>query len=89
MTTRLPVVGDLQDGDVPVWDSAQGAFVPGTAGGAIPEGLARVLTWDGSTYVPAGYRADTSVPREFRGPTDPTTVDGVVMADYDAWRRTT
>lgn len=31
---QLSVIGDLSDGDVPVWSSAIGAFIPGSAGGS-------------------------------------------------------
>lgn len=30
--TELPVVGNMSDGQVPVWDASLGAFVPGDAG---------------------------------------------------------
>jgi hypothetical protein len=53
------------------------------------------LIWNGSTYVlprftPTGSYAvtplsDTSRPREFVGPVDPSTITGVVLAPYDTW----
>lgn len=48
------------------------------------------LNWDpvGLTYVPAESRASTQ-PKKFYGPTDPTTISGVVMNDYDGWVNTT
>lgn len=49
------------------------------------------LTWDAdlATYVPTSLHADTSLRREFFGPTDPSSVDGVVMGQYDTWTVTT
>lgn len=43
-----------------------------------------VLTWSGSDYVPAQFKA-LSTPKEFRGPTDPAGVGGVVLNTYDTW----
>lgn len=31
---QLPVIGDLSDGDVPVWDDVIGAFIPGSVAGS-------------------------------------------------------
>jgi hypothetical protein len=39
----LPIRGDLSDGDVPVWDSSIGAFVPGAGGGG---GGNPVMVWN-------------------------------------------
>lgn len=49
-------------------------------------GAGVVLTWDAGTsdYVPTAAKA-VSAPKEFRGPTDPGTVTGVVVNDYDVW----
>ena len=47
-----------------------------------------VLIWDDvSDYIPADLK-DSSYPKEFRGPTDPDTVAGVVLNPYDAWVNT-
>jgi len=50
------------------------------------------LFWNGSTYALPKYTptgaaplADTSRPREFVGPVDPSTITGVVLAPYDTW----
>lgn len=53
------------------------------------------LFWTGSTYILPRYTptgiyavnvlADTSRPREFVGPVDPSTISGVVLAPYDRW----
>lgn len=44
-----------------------------------------VLVWNGSNdYLPAAFKTLTS-PKEFRGPTDPSTVPGVVLNTYDTW----
>lgn len=48
----------------------------------------RVLLWDAGAgdYVPAAYRADTSQPREFIGPVDPSTLDSVTGPVFgDEW----
>ncbi len=48
-----------------------------------------VLIWNGTTYLPksgvAVALSDTSKAREFRGATDPSTLPGAVMSDYDTW----
>lgn len=46
------------------------------------------LAWNGTDYVPADLKADTSKPRTFKGPVDPSTVDGVTMNAndwFDTW----
>ncbi len=43
-----------------------------------------VLTWSGSDYIPTAAKAVTN-PKEFRGPTDPSGVSGVVLHQYDVW----
>jgi hypothetical protein len=82
VTARLPVVGDLSDGQVPVWDSSLGAFVPGSvgSGGGGGGGNTNTLLWDDATsnYVPAELRTDTSLPRNFNGPVDPGTIPSIV-----------
>lgn len=52
-----------------------------------PSGTA-TLTWTGSDYTPAAYKA-LPTPKTFRGPTDPSTVTGVVLNTYDEWIVTT
>ena len=48
-------------------------------------GSGGVLIWDGvDDYIPSSLKAGTS-PKEFRGPTDPETIDGVVLNEYDVW----
>lgn len=45
-----------------------------------------VLTWDGvSDYSPSAAKNISDRPKEFRGPTDPNTVSGVVLNTYDVW----
>lgn len=54
----------------------------------IISGLGVVLIWDDvSDYIPAALKASTN-PKEFRGPTDPDTVSGVVLSPYDTWINT-
>ena len=46
------------------------------------------LAWNGVDYVPTGLKADTSKPRTFKGPVDPSGVPGVVMNSndwFDSW----
>lgn len=48
-----------------------------------------VLRWDGvSDYTPTAAKAISDRPKEFRGPTDPNTVSGVVLNTYDVWMST-
>jgi len=85
----LPVIGELVDGDIPIWDESLGAFVPGS--GSEPIGNARVLTWneDAGTYEPSAFLTDTSRPREFVGPTDPFSLSEVSGPAYgDRWTPT-
>jgi parallel beta-helix repeat protein len=47
-----------------------------------------VLIWnDIDDYIPENAKASTH-PKEFRGPTDPATIDGVVLNPYDTWIET-
>lgn len=62
-----------------------------TAGGGGEGGNARVLLWDTNTsdYIPAPYRTDTSLPREFVGPTDPNTLNSITGPVFgDRWTPT-
>jgi hypothetical protein len=46
------------------------------------------LAWNGTDYVPVSLKADTSKPRTFKGPVDPSTAPGVVMNSndwFDSW----
>lgn len=44
-----------------------------------------VLVWNGTNdYEPYTFKTLVS-PKEFRGPTDPSTVPGVVLNAYDTW----
>lgn len=52
------------------------------AGGGGTQNL--IFTWDGTTYQPSASLA-SSLPKEFRGPTDPSTVGGVSLNTYDTW----
>lgn len=56
---------------------------PATTGGN-----ARVLVWDGTSYEPALWRSDTSVPREFVGPTNPAEIVTVTLTFADRWTPT-
>lgn len=48
-------------------------------------GTGVVLIWnDVDDYAPTDRKA-SELPKEFRGPTDPNTVDGVVLNAYDTW----
>jgi hypothetical protein len=47
-----------------------------------------VLIWNGTDYGPYEFKTLTS-PKEFRGPTDPSSVSGVVLNLYDTWIETT
>src|SRR4051812_4612826 len=38
-STTVRIVGDPNDGDVPIWDSGAGHFVPGVAGASIGSNL--------------------------------------------------
>jgi hypothetical protein len=86
----LPIKGDLSDGQVPVWDSSEGAFVPGAGGGGGGGGDSntRTLTWDDDTdaFDHPEWWADTSVPRQFvGGGTPPDGIDGITMTKSDTW----
>lgn len=50
---------------------------PGGVGGI-------VLVWDGSDYEPTNLKG-SSVPKEFRGPTNPADVPGVILNQLDIW----
>jgi hypothetical protein len=78
----LPIRGDLSDGDVPVWDSSIGAFVPGAGGGS--GGGNQVMVWNSTT---SQYEAAPSA-REFRGPNNPATEPGITMGFADTWEPT-
>lgn len=79
--TTLPVIGDLEDGDVPIWDSELGAFVPGTpsggGGGGTGGGNASEVLESPTTGWPD--RPDTDQPVTWTGWSNPT----LLMAEYD------
>lgn len=58
-----------------------------TSGGS---SASRVLLYDeaAETYLPAEYQTDTSQPREFVGPVDPDTIEGITLAYGDRWTPT-
>lgn len=47
----------------------------------------RVLLWDGTAYMPAVLRSDTSAPRTFKGWADPNKYS-LTMVTGDTWQRT-
>lgn len=69
------------DGSVPIYDSSESTGMRTE----LVSLFGNMLFWTGSTYEPAPLRSDTSKPRLFVGPTDPETVDGVVLAASD-WK---
>jgi len=75
----LPVVGSLSDGDVPVWDEALGAFVPGTGGGG-GGGSGLTYTWNATT---SAYELNSGV-KTYYGPVPPDSV-GETMSLGDSW----
>lgn len=87
----LPIKGSMANGQVPVWSEADAAFVPGSGGGGGGgSGNARVLLWNSSTsaYEPTEWLDDTSEPREFRGPNDPSSIGSITLAFGDVWTPT-
>lgn len=95
LATTITTKGDLLVGTA---TGAYGRLAAGTLGQTLvvnstkPKGIEYisggiVFTWDGSHYQPIDYVA-TTVPKEFRGPTDPSTVGGVVLHAYDVWTET-
>jgi Ca2+-binding RTX toxin-like protein len=58
-----------------------------TSTAAATGGGARVLAWDAGTetYDHPEWWPDTDERREFIGPTNPATVDGITLALYDVW----
>jgi hypothetical protein len=65
----------------------------GATGATGPAGASsndRVLIWDTvtSNYIPSNWRSDTSQPREFVGPTDPSTINGITLVFGDRWTPT-
>lgn len=82
--TSLPIIGSLTDGDVPVWDSALGAFVPGSGGGGGGgvDGMPSCL-YSGSAY-PERPADATSV--MWIGPVPPTIGGaGNAVNGADVW----
>lgn len=62
----------------------------GPAGAAGASSNDRVMLWDSTTsnYLPAIWRTDTTNPREFIGPTDPSTIGSITLAFGDRWTPT-
>lgn len=82
---RVPIsqiASGTPDGSKFIRDDGTLQAVSNSGGGG---SQAAVLIWNGSDYTPTNLKANTAVPREFRGPTDPTTVNGVTLANYDTW----
>jgi hypothetical protein len=90
LVSYLPIKGSMANGQVPVWSEADAAFVPGSGGGGTGDGNAKVLRWDGTAgaYDHPEWWGDTSEPREFRGPNDPSTEAGITMGFADTWEPT-
>jgi hypothetical protein len=66
-------------------------YVPqGGAWTDVALGNARVVLWDAAAhaYIPSVFLTDTSLPREFIGPTDPSTIPGLTLAEGDRWTPT-
>jgi hypothetical protein len=86
----LPIKGNMTDGQVPVWSTTEGAFVPGVGGGGgTGDGNTRTLLWDSDTnnYDHPEWHDDTSLPRQFNGPVYPVTA-GIAMVFGDVWTAT-
>lgn len=74
----LPIKGAIANGQIPVWSSAEGAFVPGSAsGGGSGGGNAYEVLENAATGWPD--RPDTDNPVTWTGWTDPTSL----MTNYD------
>jgi hypothetical protein len=85
VTARLPVVGDLHDGDVPVWNAALAVFVPGaigTGGGGGGPSYVQVVIDSGSGYAARPTGAESVM---WIGPSDPD----VAAHENDTWLPTT
>lgn len=73
------------DGRVLTTDSAE---TTGVKWATPSENNGNELAWNGSDYVPTSLKTDTSKPRTFKGPVDPSTAPGVVMNSndwFDTW----
>jgi hypothetical protein len=84
--TNMPTALDAgSDGHVLTVDSTEPTGVKWAAP-SVNNG--NELAWNGSDYVPSSLKADTSKPRTFKGPVDPSTVPGVTMNIndwFDTW----
>jgi hypothetical protein len=62
----------------------------GAQGAAGTSSNDRVMLWDAATsnYLPAIWRTDTTNPREFVGPTDPSTIGSITLTFGDRWTPT-
>jgi hypothetical protein len=84
--TNTPVaIGSGSDGQVLTADSTQ---TTGLAWSTPSDNNGNELAWNGSDYVPTSLKADTSKPRTFKGPVNPSGVSGVVMNSndwFDTW----
>jgi hypothetical protein len=79
---QLPIVGNLADGDVLVWDAQLGAFVPSPASGGGGGGGSSSATyiWNDTT---SQYELKADA-KAYVGPVPPNSV-GVTMEFGDTW----
>jgi hypothetical protein len=79
----LPVKGVLNDGDVPVWDESEGAFIPGTGGGGGGGGggsSSATYVWNDAT---SQYELKADA-KSYVGPVPPPSV-GITMEFGDTF----
>lgn len=89
LLVKLPLVGTPVDGEVPVWSTAYGAFIPGQASSVTGTDVVMVWNAQEGNYDPAEARGDTSQPRVFIGPTDPSSIGSIAGPSIgDSWVQT-
>lgn len=82
--TIADLVTDLASKETPTGAQAKATTAKTEAIADAAGKYARVFVWNGANYGTAATQA-RSFPAEFRGPTDPTTISGVIVNQWDAW----
>lgn len=78
----------VDDGVVEAKSYADDAVAAHAADPSVHAYMPVEIVWNGSSYQPASVLSLTSKRKVFIGPTDPSTVSGVVLSVNDEWKRT-